>query len=147
MPYITNEDIQTRVGPQAFVQLADDDGDGVADVSIVNEIRLAAEGELDSYLAGRYALPVDLTAAPELADLLASVTLDLAEYRLRVRRPPIPADVTRLYEQTQRWLARIADGSIDLPAATPPAPATTRGPSALTTGRPRSIDLDELSAW
>ncbi len=30
MSYITNSDIELRVGSAAYVQLADDDGDGVA---------------------------------------------------------------------------------------------------------------------
>jgi phage gp36-like protein len=88
MLYITNTDIERRLGSAAYVQLTDDDGDGSADVGVVDEARLAAEGAVNSFLAKRYSVPVNLVAHSELADLLASVTLDLAEYRLRARRPP-----------------------------------------------------------
>ena len=70
MSYITNTDIQTRLGTTLYVQLADDTGSGSADPNIVNEARLGAEGEANSYLARRYAVPVNLTAHPELTELL-----------------------------------------------------------------------------
>ncbi|KAB2947168.1 MAG: DUF1320 domain-containing protein, partial [Phycisphaerae bacterium] len=103
--YITNEDIEARLGASAFVQLTDDDGDGEADAAVVDEIRLAAEGEVNSYLAQRYAAPIDVGAFPELSALLKSVTLDVAEFRCRVRRPPVAEDARRLYDSARGWLA------------------------------------------
>ena len=99
MGYITNADIEERLGTAAYVQLADDDGNGVADVGVVDEARLGAEGEANSYLGRRYSVPVSLTTHPDLADVLASFTLDLAEYRLRLRRPPVPDDARRRRDQ------------------------------------------------
>ena len=91
MAYVTNADIQGRLGNDTYIQLTDDDQDGSADVGVVDEARLAAEGEVNSYLARRYGVPIDLTTHADLADLLASITLDLVEFRLRARRPPVPA--------------------------------------------------------
>ena len=68
-------------------------------MGVVDEARLAAEGEVNSYLARRYRAPIDLTTHADLADLLASVTLDLVEYRLRVRRPPVGDDARRRYTE------------------------------------------------
>jgi len=65
------------------VQLTDDDGNGLADSGVVDEARLAAEGEVNSHLARRYQVPINLSEHSELAALLASITLDLVEYRLR----------------------------------------------------------------
>ena len=89
MAYITNADIEERLGSDTYVQLTDDDGDQVADVGVVDEARLGAEGEVNSYFARRYQVPIDLSVHGDLADLLASITLDLVEYRLRARRPPV----------------------------------------------------------
>ncbi len=147
MSYITNADIEERVGSDAYVQLADDDGDGQADVGVVDETRLAAEGEVNSYLARHYAVPVDLTTHADLADVLASITLDLAEYRLRVRRPPVANEVLDKRAQAIDWLARVADGSLDLPSAAPVAPNTTRGPLGTVTGEERLLSRDELSEF
>lgn len=145
MAYITNTDIQERLGSAAYVQLTDDDGNGQADIGVVDEARLAAEGEVNSYLARRYQVPIDLTAHPELSDILASVTLDLVEYRLRLRRPPVGRDVHELRAHAADWLTRVADGRIELPSAAPLAGNAARGTLAATTGAERLLTHDELS--
>jgi phage gp36-like protein len=144
MAYITNADIEERVGSVAFVQLADDDGNGVADVGVVDEARLGAEGEVNSYLGRRYAAPISLTTHPDLADVLASFTLDLAEYRLRLRRPPVPEDARRRRDQAIEWLTRVAEGRIELPSAVGVTASSARGTIATTTGEKRVLTHDEL---
>lgn len=144
MSYITNSMLELRVGAAAYVQLADDDGDGVADVAVVDAIRLAAEGEVNSYLATRYGVPVDLAAFPELSGLLVSVTLDLAEYRLRVRRPPVPLEMLRRRAEAVDWLTNVAAGVLTLPA--PGLPTTdSRGIVAAAVGNDRVLTHDELT--
>ena len=145
MGYITNSDIEERLGSVAYVQLADDDGNGVADVGVVDEARLGAEGEVNSYLGRRYSVPVSLTTHPDLADVLASFTLDLAEYRLRLRRPPVPDDARRRRDQAIEWLTRVAEGRIELPSAVGVAASTARGTIAAVTGEKRVLTRDELN--
>lgn len=143
MAYITNADIQTRLGNTTYVQLSDDNGDGAADTAVVDESRIAAEGELDSYLAVRHAVPVDVTAHPELAGLLKSAALDLAEYRLRLRRPPLSDDARRRRDQTVDWLRRIADGTVALPSLAAPA---GKGAMAQVSGAARVLSRAELES-
>lgn len=145
MAYITNADIQERLGNATYVQLADDDADGSADVGVVNEARSGAEGEVNSYLARRYLVPINLITHPDLADLLASIALDLAEHRLRARRPPVSEDARLRRSQAVDWLERVADGRVDLPSATPVASNTTRGTIGKSSGEERLLTRDELS--
>lgn len=145
MSYISNDDIETRLGTKTYVQLTDDDGDAAADVGVVDEARLGADREVDSYLARRYAVPIDLVAHPELAGLLATLTLDLAEYRLRARRPPVPDAATQLRQQAVQWLERIAGGAIDLPALTELPASVLRGPRTGWRSEERVLSRDELS--
>ncbi len=145
MSYITNSDIEQRLGGDAYVQLTDDDGDGIADVAVVDEARLGAEGEVNSYLASRFQVPIDLSTHPELAGVLASVTLDLVEHRLRGRRPPVPDAVTRKRDETAEWLKGIASGEIELPAAGTLSPNAARGPVAEISGSERVLSREELS--
>ncbi len=147
MSYITNTDIEERVGSATLVQLADDNGDGVADAGVVDEARLAAESEVNSYLARRFQTPINTALHGELADLLASVALDLAEYRLRLRRPPVSEDARRRRDQAIDWLTRVADGRIDLPSLTPLATNTAAGMAAASRGEDRLLSRDELSEW
>ena len=145
MAYISNTDIQERLGAQTYVQLADDDGDAVADVGVVNEARLGAEGEVNSYLARRYRLPIDLAAHPELADLLATITLDLVEFRLHTRRPPVSDAVLQKQHRALQWLQRIADGTIDLPSLSELPAGGLRGLQAGWTSADRTLSREELS--
>lgn len=145
MAYITNADIEERLSTATYIQLTDDDGDGSADVGVVDEARLAAEGEVNSFLARRYGVPIDLTVHADLADVLASISLDLVEHRLRSRRPPVSTDAVRRHAHAIDWLARVADGRIDLPSATLVASSTARGPIGLVGGEDRVLTHDELA--
>ena len=147
MAYITNTDIEARLGSQAYVQLTDDDADGVADIGVVNEARLAAEGEVDSYLSRRYEVPINLSVHSELVGLLMSITLDLAEHKLRSRRPPVPPDAIRKYTQAIVWLRDLSEGRVDLPSAAEVAVNTTRGTIAATTGADCVLSREELSEY
>jgi len=144
MSYITNTDIEVRLGNATYVQLADDDGDGVADAAVVDEARLAAEGEVDSYLALRHATPVDLAVHPELAGLLKGISLDLAEFRLRLRRPPVAEDARRRRDQTIEWLRGLADGTVALPSLAAVQTTAARGTIAKAIGAKRMLSRDEL---
>lgn len=146
MAYITNEDIEARLGSDTYVQLTDDAGSGVADEGVVNESRLGAEGEVDSHLARRFRVPIDVTAHAELAGLLAAVALDLAEYRLRMRRPPVAEDMVRRRREAIDWLEGVASGRVELPAASvlPPAPGVS---GAASVGNDRILSRDEMSDY
>ena len=145
MAYVTNADIEERLGTAAYVQLTDDDGDGAADVGVVDEARLGAEGELDSYLARRVQVPVDLTTHADLADLLATITLDLVEYRLRARRPPVSDEARQRYARAVEWLRRVADGRVTLPSAAPLATNPVHGTHGAVFGEQRLLTRDELA--
>ena len=86
MAYISNSDIETRVGPAAYVQLTDDQGTGTANELVVDEARAGAEGEVDAYLARRFAVPIDLGQHPELAGILASVLATARQGRRILKR-------------------------------------------------------------
>ena len=116
MAYLTNSDIEQRLGSAAYIQLTDDAGTGSANEAVVDAARVAAEGEVDSYFARRHRVPIDLNAHPELSGVLAAVTLDIAEYRLNARRPPVPEDVTSRYQAALIWLAQVAAGQVVLPS-------------------------------
>jgi len=147
MAYLTNEDIESRLGRDAFLQLTDDDGDNVADPPVVDEARLAAEGELDGYLAGRFRVPIDVTGQPRLAAFLASLALDLVEFRLRARRPPVAADALRRRQEALNFLTRVAEGRAELPSAAPLPPGELAGPRARASGAERVLHDEELSEF
>lgn len=143
MSYATNADVQQRMGSTVYVQLTDDAGSGTADEAKVTEARLAAEREVDSYLGRRYAVPVDVTARAELQPLLRSVVLDLVEYRLHSRRPPIPADIVSKRVAAIEWLQQVSAGRAVLPAVKQLAGATAQGVMAEVSGTARVWTREE----
>ena len=144
MSYTTNTDIQTRLGSALYIQLTDDSGTGSADSAKADDARIAAESEIDSYLATRFRVPLDLSTEPDVQSAIKSAVIDLAIYRLHCRKPPVPADVTRRRIEAIDWLQRIADGDIQLPATLPPADNTALGTLASTSSGARQFTRDTL---
>lgn len=144
MSYITNNDIEERLGGALYVQLTDDAGTGSADTDKVDEARVGAEGVVDSYLSRRYAVPVATSGDAELAGVLKSVSLDVAEYRLHARRPPVPADVISKYREAIGWLERMASGSVTLPSLTELPGRSTDGPVCEGSSSERIFSREDL---
>ena len=144
MAYVTNNDIEERLGTAAYIQLTDDTGTGSADIDKVDEARLGAEGEVNSYLGRRYAVPIDLAAHAEVADVLKSFVLDLVEYRLHSRRPPVPSAVSSKRNQAIAWLDRVAGAEVVLPSVEPLAENPAKGLAAETLSNERFFTRDEL---
>jgi phage gp36-like protein len=142
--YISNADIEQRIGHLAYVQLTDDAGTGSANEDIVTEARLGAEGQMDSYLGRRYAVPVVLSDYPELAGVLKSAALDLAEYRLHARRSTAPAEVKAKHEAALGWLRRIAAGEAVLPTAGEAALNAAAGFAGLAAGAERVLTRESM---
>ncbi len=129
MAYITTQNLIDRVGSTKAAQLTTDSG-STPDSALLAEVTAEAEGEVNGYLARRYAVPVDLTAHPELAATLRGKTLDIAVYRLHVRRPPVPDAHKDIYDSAIKWLTAVSKGEIVLPAATTPPSGTADSPVA-----------------
>lgn len=139
MGYITNAEIERRLGSTAYVQLTDDAGTGIADTTLVDEARLAAEGEVNSYLARRVGVPVDLSRFASSADAIRSAAIDLAVYRLHLRRPPVPADIVRRRREAVAWLESVANGSVMLESV-----ANTIAADGMISGPSRVMTRDSL---
>jgi phage gp36-like protein len=142
MSYANHADVEERLGTATCVELTDDTGSGVADEDKVAEAVRAAEAEIDSYLGRRYAVPLDVAEEPELANLLKRLTVDLAEYRLRGRRPPIADDVRRTRDAVLQWLQRAGGGEVVLPVTHEVAGNPTLGAAGEVTGPLRVLARD-----
>jgi phage gp36-like protein len=147
MAYVSVMQLRARLGPTVYARLTDrmhgTDGDDSVGQQIVDE----AEALVNSYLAARYATPIDLGAHPELADVLAARVLDLAEY-LAWRSSPFVSDVPErirmLWHEAHRWLEALAAGRIHLPAGEPPVSRTAEDDTPRARSAPRKFSAEEL---
>ena len=126
MGYATLQDLADRLGPAAYLQLTDDEATGEPNEARAQESLDAAEAEVNSRLASRFAVPLDVATEPQAAAMLRAVALDLAEYRLHARRPPVPEAVEAKALQTRQWLRDVAEGRAQLPLSRE-APANESG--------------------
>lgn len=115
--YIAAEDITEVVPARIIAQITDDTSAGSgANVNhpIVLELLKASESTIDSYLSGRYALPVkasDGTVPPVIRDAVLSV----AKYKLYARRNAVTPDIQAQYDGIISWLRAISSGKADMP--------------------------------
>lgn len=137
MAYATQSDITALYGTQALV-VADHDRDGVPDTVAVSRALDMATGEMDTYIARRYTLPLPTTPMH-----LVQLCVDIALYRLALSQDVASEEHRRRYEDAIGTLTKIADGraTLVLPA-TPPEegdePEIT-GPQPIVTGGPERI--------
>jgi phage gp36-like protein len=145
--YITTTQLQSRLGSTLYARLTDRVNGTTADGTVAQQIVDEAEALANAHLAKRYATPIDLTAHPELADVLEARVLDLAEYSAWRDSPfvtDIPERVRLVHEEASQWFASIEAGEIDLPASSPPASRTAVDDSPQFTEPPRWFTHDEL---
>ena len=147
MAYITKEQLSERLGATLYARLTDRVQGTTADDVVGQQIVEAAEAEVNSYLARRYAAPVDLAAHPELELVLRACVLDVAEYLAWKSSPFIsdpPQRVQALYAGALRWLERVANGRVALPAAGPLAGSTAQPDGPRYAAQPRRFTAEEL---
>ncbi len=118
--YSTLDDIKKQVEEAILIQLTDDAGAGEVDTAVVDWAIAEADGTIDSYCQGRYALPL-YPVPPRIVGL----SVDIAIYNLYSRRvDEMPENRKDRFKEAIRFLELVAAGKVDLGVATP-APANT----------------------
>ena len=122
MPYCTLVDLIDRAGEAEILQVADRDMDGVADTAVIDAAIGAAGDQIDAYLAGRFALPLDPAPA-----IVGTWAVSIARYLLH--RDGAPDHVVRDQRDALSALRDAASGRLSLPSAAgvAPAPVSTGG--------------------
>jgi phage gp36-like protein len=144
MGYATLQDLANRLGPAAYLQLTDDEATGEPNEARAQEALDAAEAEVNSRLASRFAVPLEVAAEPQAAAMLRAVALDLAEYRLHARRPPVPDAVEAKALQTLQWLQDVAEGRAQMPLLREVPANESRGTIAEADGPQRVFRLVDV---
>lgn len=144
MPYCTLASILERIPEKVVIQLTDDDRLGAVDQVKVDAAIARAEGEIDAWCGGRYAVPF-ATVPPVIAELAA----DLAVYHLYARKvEKIPETRVDGWKNAVRLLEKISEGKVSLGVAQlpPPAPAAVAGGASFTGGE-RRFTRDSLKDY
>jgi phage gp36-like protein len=109
--YASPNDLIARYSNRDLVQLSNEDPTRTTiDIATLQQALDDASAEIDSYIDGRFTLP--LSDPPMVLDRL---TCDIAMYRLQSLRPLHDlADARRRYEDAVDLLVRVARGEVTL---------------------------------
>lgn len=112
MAYATQDDMANRFGADELIALTDRGLTGQLDPNVLQGALDDASAEIDTYLAGRYTLP--LTAVPKF---VGGICCDIARYRLSGASGTLETTVVRdRYRDAVRFLELAAAGKVTLGA-------------------------------
>lgn len=122
MAYWTASDLSAAMGPRAFVQCCDDDGDGTADTDIVANLLADSTAIVNGYVTRLYSVAALTASTPTIVkQWTVSIAADLA-YR---RRPEFMVDgktpAALGYAEAMRMLREVAKGAFRLDVAGVPS--------------------------
>jgi phage gp36-like protein len=121
--YCTLDDIKKLIPEDSLLQLTDDENLGAVDQARVEEAVAQADAEIDSYIGGRYGVP--LSTVP---GVVKKMSVDIAIYNLYSRRVEEMPEVRKdRYRSAVDQLKLIAKGTVSLGVAELPPAADTGG--------------------
>jgi phage gp36-like protein len=132
MRYLTVDEVKSAIPSDVLARITDDDPSHsitqkVIDDSKIESAILWAEAYVDSQLAKRYVVPLELTTlgSDGARDLIKEAVIQMTIYRLyaRVEQEAVAKDKRELADRT---LADLASGKIELPGAEERARARIR---------------------
>ncbi|MCG6552499.1 MAG: DUF1320 domain-containing protein [Candidatus Magnetominusculus sp. LBB02] len=111
MSYISASDMSCAITDTELIQLTDDSGSGVVDTARINEVIGMAAALVDSYIGGRYKVPL---SAP-IPEVVKAASVSIAVYLLNMRSSfEISDKRVKAYEQAISLLKDIARGTATL---------------------------------
>lgn len=110
MPYATATDIETIYGRQILDAVADRSQTGQQDEDAVAAALQVSEDQINSYLGGRYKVPLE-----PVPPYIRQMCVDLTVYRLALDVAPRSEEMRLRYLDHIDYLKDVAAGKIDLP--------------------------------
>lgn len=127
MAYLTQAELEDRIGADHVAALSDHSGAHTADTSVVDSAIADADAEANGYIGVLHALP--LSTPPEQ---VKSIVAAIARYNLHRRNVPADHPAYIAYRDAVRTLERIASGDVVLSGVALPVVASSGGFAATT---------------
>lgn len=109
MSYATQQDMIDRFGDREVIALSDRDNNGVIDVPVLAAGLVAADNEINAYLAGAYSLPLNVTLP-----IVRDFACDIARYRLCSAEVVQTDEVRDRYKDAIKFFEKVASGKVSL---------------------------------
>jgi phage gp36-like protein len=138
--YATLADLVARAGQSEILQVADRDGDDVADSDVIAKALTDADNIIDARLATRYQVPLSTTPA-----IVNGWAVSIARYFLH--RDGAPDHVVRDYNNAVSDLKDAANGKILVPDVAGIAPSEASSGSVNVYGDCPAFSRDKLEGF
>ena len=128
MPYSTRADVESKLSRARLVELTDDENDESQVDARIDEAIVRADTKIDSYLRGRYEVPLILTVQGE-QDMIRDISTELTIWELYKRRGDflISESTKERYRDAMKDLENIQKGKISFTVdASPNVPKVRR---------------------
>ncbi|SDO04105.1 Mu-like prophage protein gp36 [Desulfonauticus submarinus] len=109
MGYCTKDDLLTKIPEEYLLDLADDDGDGNLDETVVNNAIEQATAEIDAYLGSKYSTP--LSSVPQI---IKKLCIELTIYNLHLRSDKVTDAWKDVYKNDVALLKAISKGDLTI---------------------------------
>ncbi len=140
MAYCTLDDLLQMIPEGELAQLTGETGE-LADEAVAAGALDQAEAQIDAYLGGRYAVPLN-----PVPPLIRGLAADLALYHLYSRRSVAPPVRQKKYEAALAFLKEVARGDVSLEAlGLKPAGTSREAPEVQSASR--VFDRDRMGEW
>lgn len=126
--YLALTDLEGSIPAQFLVQALDDNNDGVIDAPVWAKVLADAQEEVDSFLEGRFTLPLVITPLPKIFKRAAMAFACELLYRRRAT-PDETNPWKKQADALRKTLGMIRDGTLKL-SATPDSDAAMPDPAA-----------------
>lgn len=140
--YISQADLLSKVSNAQLIQLTDDAQSGSIDATKVTQSIDEAESEVNGYVATRHSVPL----SSPIPQLIKTLAVDIAIYKLYSRRQRVPESVRKAYEDAIKKLEGISKGLMTLGVDPAPA-ASSKATAGKVIGPERVFDRDKLGSF
>lgn len=130
MAYVTLDQLQKSFGQAELIQLTDRNKTGAVDMDVLQRAIDDVTADIDSYLAGRYTLPLNIVPPN-----LVRIASDLVRYQLYDIK--VPELVKERRDDAIAYLTKVSNGVANLGATATgePVQATSGGVKSVAPGR------------
>lgn len=113
MPYCNLIDIKRMVDEAVLISLTDDEDSGDVVSSVVDAAISDADAMIDTYLAGKYSVPISPTPS-----IVRKLSVDIALYNLFSRRGRVSEATEQRYKDAVSMLRDVSKGNAAIAGAT-----------------------------
>ena len=119
MAYANYAYLVEQFGENEVIRSADRDGNGVADIGVVDRALNDAASEIDSYIGAIYDVPLD-----PIPGVVVTHSGAIALYRMSLETGTYTKEKRQRYDDAIRWLRDVAAGKASLPGGEKVAPVS-----------------------